>query len=429
MPHRMRNLDTGSLKVGHLKVAVGDRIHIVGESQPRTVTYVMGFSERGTRCAVCKGTGDMPVGDIEFAVIPASAKEPDPSLTSPSPPDSDACQQGEPEEDSEKELHPGLPSIVLHADWGKEREKRKQAKATLGSDGQYLLGAAGPVSSPTEVLSELSKTIRTKGSALAGFDFAIGLPREYAKRAKVKSFLHVLPDLGKEKWKDFFSPSRRPEDIALTRPFYPDAPGNSCQEHLTTALGVDCMNDLLRVCERRTDSRRAGQSIFWLVGGNQVGKGTISGWKEMLQPSLTTPGKAVKLWPFEGTLPQLLLPGKVVVVETYPAEFYAHFKFTVRKREQASRKAASKELVKWAEKSKVKISSELLAQLDDGFGPTKNGEDSFDAVVGLCGMLNILLGHRVLFEPKDLAESVNVDVEGWMFGMASPGSAGSTSAK
>jgi hypothetical protein len=371
----------------------------------------------------------MPVGDIEFSIIPASVKEPDSSRTSPSSPDVGVRLQGKSEEDSGKELHPGLPSIVIHADWGKERKKRKQAKAILGNDGHYLLGAVGPVATPTQVLSELSKCIGGKGSVLAGFDFAIGLPAAYAKRAGVTSFRKLLPDLGQEEWKDFFSPARKREDIALKRPFYPDAPGGSSQEHLVAALGVGCMDDLLRVCERRSDKRRAGQSIFWLVGPNQVGKGTISGWKEMLQPSLGGAARVVKLWPFDGALQQLLVPGNVVVVETYPAEFYTHFGLEVVKTDQASRKVASRALVDWAMKTKTKISAELMVQLEDGFGPSRDGEDPFDAVVGLCGMLNVLLGRRELSEPKDFAKTVNVDVEGWMFGMANPGSVGSTSGK
>jgi hypothetical protein len=43
---------------------------------------------------------------------------------------------------------------------------------------------------------------------------------------------------------------------------------------------------------------------FWTLGGNQVGKGALSGWKEFLRPAreLTT----VHIWPFDGSFEELL---------------------------------------------------------------------------------------------------------------------------
>jgi hypothetical protein len=69
MKFRAHNRDTGSLKVASLDVRVGDAVEIVGEGAPRTVTYVMGRPERGTLHVVCRGTGPMPLGDVEFEVI------------------------------------------------------------------------------------------------------------------------------------------------------------------------------------------------------------------------------------------------------------------------------------------------------------------------------------------------------------------------
>lgn len=61
-----------------------------------------------------------------------------------------------------------------------------------------------------------------------------------------------------------------------------------------------------------------------------------------------------------------------------------------------------------------------LRQLDslisDGFGATQVGEDQFDAVVGLLGMLAVVLGIRAEGAPKDGAVS---SVEGWIFGQRS----------
>ena len=62
---QITNNDTGSLKVGlagaHLKV--GDSVQIRGEVSPRCISYIMGAGERTHIC--CKGTGPMPVGEVE----------------------------------------------------------------------------------------------------------------------------------------------------------------------------------------------------------------------------------------------------------------------------------------------------------------------------------------------------------------------------
>jgi hypothetical protein len=39
------------------------------------------------------------------------------------------------------------------------------------------------------------------------------------------------------------------------------------------------------------------------------------------------------------------------------------------------------------------------AQVDNGFGPTKDGEDPFDALVGLCSMIDVAVGRRAAGEP------------------------------
>jgi hypothetical protein len=55
----------------------------------------------------------------------------------------------------------------------------------------------------------------------------------------------------------------------------------------------------------------------------------------------------------------------------------------------------------------------LTEHILDGFGPSASGEDPFDAVVGLFGMIDTL--HRAA-EPKLPDDPVIRSVEGWMFG-------------
>jgi hypothetical protein len=63
--------------------------------------------------------------------------------------------------------------------------------------------------------------------------------------------------------------------------------------------------------------------LFWTLGGNQVGEAAMSGWRDVLAPALRNKGP-LSLWRFDGPLPSLLVPRKVLVAETYPAEAEVH---------------------------------------------------------------------------------------------------------
>ena len=123
---------------------------------------------------------------------------------------------------------------------------------------------------------------------------------------------------GVGEWADWYRVCEAREEISITRPFYPMRPGNSSPQHLIEALQVELMNDLLRACDRATPDRRAACSIFWTLGGNQVGKAAIAGWRELIVPHLDDIG----LWPFGGSLHELLVQHDLVVVETYPGDVY-----------------------------------------------------------------------------------------------------------
>lgn len=135
-----------------------------------------------------------------------------------------------------------------------------------------------------------------------GFDFPIGVPAAYARRAGIEDLLNLLPRLGQGRWADFYAVASTPEDIDLTRPFYPMRPGGTKQKHLTDALGVDGMEELLRRCDRANDTRGAASPIFWTLGGKQVGKAAILGWREILGPALRDEELDVSIWPFDAML-------------------------------------------------------------------------------------------------------------------------------
>ena len=87
------------------------------------------------------------------------------------------------------------PNVVYHADWGSNEKKRWCAKATLGTDGHYTAFAPEPVGNLSSVIERLRKEIGETGCAFTGFDFPIGVPEFYARRAGISNFRELLSKL------------------------------------------------------------------------------------------------------------------------------------------------------------------------------------------------------------------------------------------
>jgi len=172
--------------------------------------------------------------------------------------------------------------------------------------------------------------------------------------------------------------------------------------------GVSSLEPLLRRCDRGGNGQKQACCLFWTLGGNQVGKAAIIGWRDLLAPAIQN----VSLWPFDGPLPSLLLPGNVVVAETYPAECYGWFSKEPlgSKSDHNERRKLGGSLLRWADNHGVTLANSLTEDIQSGF---PQGDDAFDAVVGLFGMLQVCLGERETGEPD---EKVIRDIEGWILG-------------
>jgi hypothetical protein len=109
------------------------------------------------------------------------------------------------------------------------------------------------------------------------------------------------------------------------------------------------------------------------------------------------------------------VPGKVVVAETYPAECYGWFseKQFGSKRSWDHRKKFGAPLLSWADDQKVTLEDGLKKEIHNGFS---QGDDAFDAAVGLFGMLQVCLSQRLSGEPND---RVTRKIEGWILGRES----------
>lgn len=310
------------------------------------------------------------------------------------------------------------PGLVVHSDWNTSGRCQWYARAELGADGVYQVNAAAPVGEVPAFISCLLLKAQTGTTVLAGFDFGIGVPVAYAERIGCSDFKALLPQLGGERFPHFFARAATWEEISPARPFYPvraGQKGDVSQAHLVSGLGLDAPSELLRECDRSTALRPAAAPLFWCVGAQQVGPAVISGWRNLLQPALRAGQEHVRLWPFDGELDALLTPSSLVIVETYPRELYGHLGVAlVKKNEHPSRRLAAERLQDHAYGLGVRLSDECRAQLEDGFAsPGMGGDDGFDAVVGLLGMLNVLLGRRSPGAPSTPARRA---VEGWMLG-------------
>jgi hypothetical protein len=278
-------------------------------------------------------------------------------------------------------------------------------------DGVWSISAPELVGDVTTLLDRLRQ--RGDGVIVIGFDFPIGLPKTYGEKSGLIDFRSALTSFGQGVWSDWYSVAEHREDISLHRPFYPRRPGGTKRSHLVEGLGLESTDALLRRCERATEDRQAACMLFWTLGGNQVGKGAITGWREILTPNLTIAG----LWPFDGNLDQLLSTHTVVFAETYPASVYSQLGVSRRplwsKRLRNGRTMVARHLMAWLRSRPVRVEPPFITLVSQGFSAGSEGEDQFDAAVGLFGMIDVLDGRRPEGTPKDPAIQ---RWEGWILG-------------
>ena len=304
------------------------------------------------------------------------------------------------------------PRLLIHADWSIHPAKRMMCRA-VWQNGRYHLHAPEPVGPLDTWLPRLRAHVAPTDTILLGVDFPLGLPAAYAQQRQITDFVAWLPTAIHGR---FFNVAETAEQISLERPFYPQRPGGTRQQHLLDGLNLPTVSQLRRRCDHARPDRRAAAPLFWTMGAQQVGKAAITGWRDLLIPWLAQ--TAVHLWPFAGPLDHLLRqPGGIVVAETYPAEIYTWLGLgwaAGGKRNQSARQANAERLLAVANTVQVDITEEWQTAVWDGFGTDADGEDRFDAAVGLLGLLLIVCGKRPLFEPTDPTVR---RIEGWILGM------------
>jgi hypothetical protein len=284
---------------------------------------------------------------------------------------------------------------------------------------QFVASTPELVLDPADLLERLKERRREAGPVLVGFDFPIGVPRRYGEAIALQDFRTALMTFGDGAWADWFRPAERPSEIGIRRPFYPlrsGKRGTVSKNHLTTALQLPD-DQLLRLCEQRFGDQRAACPLFWTIGPNQVGKAAINGWNEVLVPALSSKTTRAALWPFDGEITHLLERFECVLCETYPAVAYRHlgccFAPRESKRSQDHRKSKGRQLRAWFDARKYLPTQGVLAEVEDGFGGSANGEDRFDAFVGLLSMIDVIIGSGFAGLPT---HSYIRRWEGWILG-------------
>lgn len=304
------------------------------------------------------------------------------------------------------------PELIVHCDWSTSASKRWVAAGQLSSTGCYEVTGPILVGGTDLFFSRLRGKVPT-GTILAGFDFPMGVPRAYAERAGFGRFPDMLLRLGEGPWADFYKPAARPDEISLARPFYPRTAGGTRKQHLVDGLGLRHPEELLRQCERRTALRGNACVIFWTLGANQVGRAAIQGWRDLLAPAVRD--RSISIWPFDGELPVLLASDGITVVETYPAETYGHLGLPrgFGKRSRKGRSGQARAILAWCERNAIRLKADLAANIERGFGDAETGEDAFDALIGLLGMIEVVCDPSRCIVPQDAAVR---GIEGWILG-------------
>jgi hypothetical protein len=287
--------------------------------------------------------------------------------------------------------------IAAHADWSIDPRKRWLSLARRGAGG-WVAAAPRPVGD----LAALLPGLLAAGVPVAlGLDLPLGLPRAHAAARPEAGFREFLAGLVATP--EFFVVNAGLETVCPARPFYParGVRGMTRAAH-AAALGFAGPEGLSRWCDRATAERPAGAPLFWTLGANQSGKAAIAAWRDWLVPALCADAP-VRLWPFDGGLHALLEPGVAVLAEVYPAEALRHcgLKLAGSKRAEAPRRALAPALRAAMAARGVVPEPALAAAIEAGFGRDAAGEDRFDSLIGLLGLIGVLEGMRPDFVPDD----------------------------
>jgi hypothetical protein len=287
---------------------------------------------------------------------------------------------------------------LLCADWSKEHRGRAAFVADVRNrDVRRVTVSPLTFENALACARELAK----RGNVLLSFDVPLGLPISFFSAVRnvqgwegASSFTSFLPLAARTP--TFFVSVTDANRWSLKQPFFTvpsGAGGKTAFEQASAQVGVQL--------RRRIDVKVGGNSMFITAGiPGSVGSGAINAWIGLANvlPRI----RDFKVWPFEGTLPQLFAAGQIVIAENYPRAIYAaafsdiptahRSRMKLSKTRTETRRDAIEYLLRrpWIANNRVTIPETDGALAD---------ENQFDALVTAAGLLRLLLEDEPLSSP------------------------------
>ncbi len=301
-------------------------------------------------------------------------------------------------------------AAILAVDWGKFPKKRAVYVAETSARTVRRLTGTWSL----EALVETARTWQGDGAVIIAIDAPLGVPAEYFSQMRAQlrlkenaSFLGLLdaaPD-------GYFDVVKHPRAWLHQRPFFSVLPGKDGLGAFKRKAGCEIA--------REVDRRTRAKSPFIASGiPGSVGSGAIELWRQLRTLRADSRlSRAVKVWPFEGSLGKLTRTNHIILAETYPRACYSIALrdcapeerpiTALAKARQATRVGAIRALEEvrphWAHRVEIQ-------NLDEA----RKGEDDFDACLTAVALLRATLD-GTLFRPTPL---VDRRAEGGILGLS-----------
>lgn len=300
---------------------------------------------------------------------------------------------------------------LLCADWSKEQKGRALYVANVAKrEVRRVRHFPLTLDSALAHASELAR----QGGVLLSFDLPLGLPHSFLSAIRSLSgwesafnFPRFLPIAAQAP--SFFMGQTDPSQWSLRQPFFIVPAGAGARANFEQAAqraGIQL--------RRRIDIRTGGNPTFITAGiPGSVGSAAIDVWLALAR--LLPLPREFKIWPFEGSLPDLFTAVPIVIAENYPRAAYAAAFSAVSSTQRArmrlskSRAEIRHEAIRcllsrqWVHDSGVELYDTDAALAD---------ENEFDALVTATGLL------RLVIEGEPLSSSAFEDpvAEGGILG-------------
>jgi hypothetical protein len=270
---------------------------------------------------------------------------------------------------------------IICADWGKEEKKRAVYEAIVADR------LVRRVASDVRTVSALLGYAAGLGAGiLVAFDAPLGVPESFIEAVRKTSTVPRIDGFVDWLLAASLDHCKKAHDWSLSAPFFQVPAGDGALGRFEAAAkryGVEL--------RRRIEKQTGGKSVFITAGlPGSVGSAARDIWQGLV--AARKQGTPFSLWPFEGTLDELLLGGAPVVAEIYPRAAYStalvdhepRARMSLAKTDADTRRRAVHRLlsVRWVGATGVRFEN-----LDEA----RANEDDFDALMTAAALLRCQL--------------------------------------